>query len=216
MLAPLFSEEYETSVLRFPVICRGGVACNDLNVYIHIWFVNGRYVPRKRLKYERDTRCESRRKVSKLSRDSSRNTRGASTETEEKNQPTRGWCYFWNICVYCRLKERCPSVYAIFSWRFPPRGNHRYAVTRRDARITGFRRRKFVEARRANPRSLWGMRLLFRRSLGVEVATWNPLKLTLSAKPLALAWNTNAETWSRQEHWPADRSRTCMSLCKGK
>lgn len=40
--------------------------------------------------YERDTRCELRRKVSKLSRDSSRNTHGASTETEEKNQPTRG------------------------------------------------------------------------------------------------------------------------------
>lgn len=48
----------------------------------------------------KETRGASWRKVSKLSRDSSRNTRGASDETEEMNQPTRGCGVISGTYVY--------------------------------------------------------------------------------------------------------------------
>lgn len=149
-------------------------------MYIYTWSVNGRYIPRRRTEYERDTRprVAGKGKQTQCAIQVEIHVGSALTGRQETNQPTCAGGVISGTSMSAdrpRAQDKRTGSPAISPWPAPQpsRGNHRYAVTQRGSRITGFRRRKFVGAQRANllPRGLWGMRLLFRRSSGVEVAT---------------------------------------------
>jgi len=150
----------------------------------HTWFVRKRtiYSTKESGMHERDTRL--RRSQGKQTQLAIRNPGqgGGGGGDDGSRRPADG--VISGSWMYSRPRDKGASEAAWPRSLFPPEllssppssgGNDRYAVTQRGSRITGFRRRKFVGelGPRANllPRGLWGMRLLFRRSPGVEVAT---------------------------------------------